>query len=349
MFNFLGRNYNNLTKISLALLYLLILAGGVVRCTGSGMGCPDWPKCFGVYIPPTSVEQLPESYKEDFVKGRVEKNKRLSKILAAIGFTDTAKKITNDPHINEAEEFNVFKTWTEYINRLIGAIVGFSLLFILISSIFLKPFSTKLFFLSFSSIVLVFFQAWVGSIVVSTNLLPGLITFHVIVALVIICNVILCYDISSNYSDNTKRSSFLTYSIIFSLILFLVQIVLGTEVRENVDGLLKVFGIDNRDEIINNLGSNFIIHRSFSLVILALQLFITFLVYKKSEVETFYKKVSILMLSLICFEILVGAGMAYFQIPKILQPIHLILAFLIFGIQFYIMLINLKIKKTETL
>ena len=55
------------------------------------------------------------------------------------------------------------------------------------------------------------------------------------------------------------------------------------------------------------------------------------------------------MLSLICFEILVGAGMAYFQIPKILQPIHLILAFLIFGIQFYVMLINLKIKKIETL
>ena len=48
-------------------------------------------------------------------------------------------------------------------------------------------------------------------------------------------------------------------------------------------------------------------------------------------------------------EILVGAGMAYFQIPKILQPIHLILAFLIFGIQFYVMLINSKSKKIETL
>ena len=65
--------------------------------------------------------------------------------------------------------------------------------------------------------------------------------------------------------------------------------------------------------------------------------------------DTYFKKLSTLMLFLIFSEILVGAGMAYFQIPKILQPIHLILAFLIFGIQFYVMLINSKSKKIETL
>ena len=348
MFSYIGSIYNSLTKISLILLYLLILAGGIVRCTGSGMGCPDWPKCFGMYIPPTSVSQLPENYKEKFVEGRVEKNKRLSKILNAIGLNETADKIINDSSIKDAEDFNPFKTWTEYINRLIGAIVGFSLIFIFISSINIKPFNLKLFILSFLSLVLVFFQAWVGSIVVSTNLLSGLITFHVIVALIIICNVILCYYLSSKHSK-VEKTSLLSYAIALSLFLFLIQMILGTEVRESVDTFLKVFSFENRSQIIESLGSNFIIHRSFSLLILLLQIFITYLVFIKSKHNKEFKTITFIMLVLIISEILVGAGMAYFEIPRVLQPIHLLLAFMIVGLQFYIYLKNSNIKKVNSL
>ena len=331
------------------LLYFLILAGGIVRCTGSGMGCPDWPKCFGKLIPPISIEELPEGYEEKFVNGRIEKNKRLGKILSFIGLDELSNKIINDPEIKVSEKFNVYKTWTEYINRLIGAIVGISLFLLFISSIYLKPFDNKIFLLSFLSIILVLFQAWLGSLVVSTNLLSGFITVHVIVALIIICNVILCYHLTSNVKLVNFRSDLLVFFIIVSFFLFFVQIVLGTNVRESVDGLFKFFGFNQRDLIIESLGVNFIIHRSFSLLILIFQSITYYFILRQSKIDLYFKNISRILLVLIILEILVGVGMAYFQIPKFLQPIHLFVAFLIFGIQFYVILLSVKFKKLKTI
>ena len=167
-----------------------------------------------------------------------------------------------------------------------------------------------------------------------------------IVALIIICNVILCYYLSSKHSK-VEKTSLLSYAILFSLFLFLIQMILGTEVRESVDTFLKIFGFENRSQIIENLGSNFIIHRS--LFILIFQLFITYLVFIKSKHNKEFKKITVIMLVLIISEILVGAGMAYFEIPRILQPVHLLLAFMIVGLQFYIYLKNTNIKKVNSL
>ena len=106
--------------ITIVLLFSLILAGGIVRSTGSrDLGCPDWPKCFGRYIPPASASELPKDYKQKYVAGRLKKNQEFAKTLDLFGYSDLACwHLRQDKSILVPEEFNAAKTWTEYVNRL---------------------------------------------------------------------------------------------------------------------------------------------------------------------------------------------------------------------------------------
>src|ERR1700748_2625808 len=117
--------FQKINLLSIILLFVLILAGGVVRSTGSGMGCPDWPRCFGCVVPPTNVSQVAAGYKKKYVAQRQAKNLRFAKELDAMGFGDLATRLRQDKSILVPEEFNAAKTWTEYINRVIGVISGF--------------------------------------------------------------------------------------------------------------------------------------------------------------------------------------------------------------------------------
>jgi cytochrome c oxidase assembly protein subunit 15 len=164
------RRFVRLNLITIIITLLLILAGGIVRSTGSGMGCPDWPKCFGQYVPPTSVTQLPAGYEQKLLAGRIEKNERFARTLEKMGKVELAAKIREDKSILVTGEFNAAQTWTEYGNRLMGAITGFFLLGLAVFSFTYRKTGKRVIVLSIANLFLVAFQAWLGSIVVSTNL-----------------------------------------------------------------------------------------------------------------------------------------------------------------------------------
>lgn len=332
-----GRLFRRFSAVTIIAVYLLIAVGGIVRSTGSGMGCPDWPKCFGSWVPPTDVTQLPNDYKDIYVQQRVEKNVRFSKYLTALGFEDLAHQVENDPDILIEEDFNAVKTWTEYINRLIGAVIGILIFGTAVLSIRYWKEDKLVTVLSFLAFVLVGFQGWVGSIVVSTNLMDWMITIHMLLALVIVCLLIYVYHRSKASLDafSSSRVGPLKWLTLICLALTLVQIVLGTQVREAIDLLAKTL---ERSEWIANLGLSFYIHRSYSLLLLALHAYLLWKLFKEEVRSKQLIRFTRILLSIVIIEVVSGAVMAYFSVPAFIQPVHLLLGSVIIGVQFYLWL-----------
>jgi len=328
-------------KVALVLVYLVIFAGAFVRLTGSGMGCPDWPKCFGYYIPPTEKKELLFTPNKDYEKGQVIiKDENLLVVKsdfhskATFETTNWEKYTKHDYAI-----FNPIHTWVEYINRLLGALAGiFCFITFILSFVYWKQ-KKQLIFLSLLICILMGVQAWLGKTVVDSVLNPIKISIHMLTALLIISMQI--YLISS-VQLKEKRIIFDTKFnkiLLFALFLSIIQILLGTSVREHVDlisesGAPKILWLQNPT-------ITFYIHRSFSILVLLTNLY----VWNRNRSLTLNFQIINWLLYIIGIEIFTGILMFYFHFPFGTQTIHVVFATLLFGIQFYLFLGSLKKDK----
>ena len=325
------------TIISIVIVYLVILAGGIVRMTGSGMGCPDWPKCFGFLIPPTERSQLEWKSNSEYNKNQIviideklfyanDKFKSKSKFEMS-NWSEYTK--------HDYSKFNVYHTWIEYINRLIGAIAGLSVLILFVNS--LKFFKTKKIItgLSFLALIAIIFQAWLGKMVVDSNLMANTITIHMLMAIVLLFILFSILAISNPIKKRVRVSRNISILVLISIVLLLIQIITGTEVRKFIDIKMELLNYTEKERWIENITSSFSFHRSFSWAIIIVNSLIYFYA-RKSGLKL---KIIHIVNSLIFFQISSGIIMYYFHFPFSSQPIHLLISTMIISIQFYFLLL----------
>ena len=322
-----SRFFISLNWTTLVFIYLVVIAGSFVRISGAGMGCPDWPKCFGQYIPPTNEKVLPSDYKDIYASKRGKKIERFANFLDKIGFSEVALKLRSDKSALIEQDFNAKKTWTEYINRLFGVFAGFGVLFIFVS-VLRKYRSRKLVLLATSNLLILVVQAWFGSIVVATNLVPWTITVHLFLALVIIVlQLFLVVEVSNTQNKRLETSNKIKLLVWIVLVITFVQLFLGTQVRESIDLLVKQ-GF-SREYWVNHLGLPFFIHRSFSWLVL-IGMGYMFWLNKKTD----NLKIISTAFYLLIIEIITGILLAYADMPGLVQTAHLLFASILFGVLF---------------
>ncbi|GAB3322297.1 hypothetical protein GCM10027299_17830 [Larkinella ripae] len=265
-------------------------------------------------MPPTEASQLPLNYQQVYgakLKGEI--------------------------------EFNAVKTWIEYVNRLLGAFSGLLVFGLLIVAIPYLQKDKRVFYGSLLSFILLGLNGWLGSRVVATELAPYLVTLHMLLAILVV--FALLYVMMVSYTGHlsvemvTKNRSTINQVLLWTGTFSLIQVLVGTQVREAVDEVIQRIGYGERHRWIDSLDYRFYFHRSFSLLILASHLAVIYLLRKYTKNRGVLYQLTKALMGLVVAEIITGIVLAYFGFPALAQPIHLTLAIIILGLQFTALLV----------
>lgn len=277
-----------LALVTVLATLLLIFVGGLVRASGAGLGCPDWPKCFGVWIPPTNVADLPPGW---------------------------------DP-----AQFNPAHTWMEYVNRLIGVVIGLLITATMVVSFTHARRDPVLPVASGAAFVLVLFQAWLGGQVVRSGLAGGMITLHMLLAMVIVNTLLYAAwrgwgeRLRARLAEADRRA--LRTAIFALLAMSVAQMVLGTQVREMVDAVKNAAIEVPRDLWLDAESTLFKVHRSASWLVVALT---GWLWWRGREVKMpgWTRRLLHAVPALVLLQVLMGVGLERLGMPGPMQVLHL--------------------------
>ncbi|HQZ38628.1 MAG TPA: COX15/CtaA family protein [Vicinamibacterales bacterium] len=292
-----------------AITYSLILVGGLVRVSGAGLGCPDWPRCFGSWIPPASAEALPPQF---------------------------------DP-----SQFNPTLMWTEYLNRLLGVTVGFFVLGTAVSAWRHHRHHAHIVWPTVAALLLTGYEGWLGGRVVAHELAPWIVTAHLVVAIAIVllllyATVYALYRRPGTSGDAAARAmagdeevrpprTALMGVVAVMIVVTLVQVSLGTQVRGTIDDALDA-GVP-RAGALATVGPFDSLHRTTALAVMGLALVSMLVLWARPARPRVITQWTYAVVALAAAQVGLGVVLAYVALAPVAQVLHLTLASLLMGAQ----------------
>lgn len=286
-------SFQRLAVAATVVTYLLIAVGGLVRASGAGLGCPDWPRCFGSWVPPASAADLPPQF--------------------------------------DASQFNPTLMWTEYLNRLLGVTVGLVILAATISAWRHHRREARVLWPVVAAVLLTGFQGWLGGRVVAHELAAWIVTVHMLVALVIV-SLLLVAVLESMTPPGAAVVPPLrrrvAWATVAAIALTLVQVGVGTQVRGQIDAALDA--AVPRADALDTVGPLDTTHRELAAVTGLAILGLWAVVLLRQPDDRALTRAAHLSLAATAVQIVLGMAMTA-TLPATAQVLHLTVASLLLG------------------
>lgn len=276
--------------------YLLIAVGALVRAAGAGLGCPDWPRCFGRWIPPTSAAELPPGF--------------------------------------DASQFVAVHTWLEYVNRLLGVTIGFLIFATLIAAWRRHRRQPRIVWPATAAFVLVGVQGWLGGQVVEQRLASTVLTAHMLLALIIV-GLLLYAHLEARFGEGAGMTVHAPSQRALGWLglglgaLMLVQVGVGTAVRSVLQGLEKADV--PRDAWLPLGWWPDIAHRQLAVLATLACVLLVWVTARRAPEHPGLRRWGGVVLGIALAQVAAGLGLAYAAVPPPLQVVHLALASLLIG------------------
>jgi cytochrome c oxidase assembly protein subunit 15 len=302
--------YKRLTLFATLLALIVVSFGAYTRLTDSGLGCPDWPGCYGTLTVPESIDQI-----------------------------EKAQAVYPDSPVE------VEKAWIEMIHRYIAGILGVMILVIAFMSIRLRDQINYSLKWPFFLLGLVIFQAALGMWTVTLLLKPAVVSSHLLGGMTVLG--ILTFLMHRNYGthrENFVSNRFERKIIRFSLVLLFIQIALGGWTSTNYaalactdyptchGSLIPEMDFSNAFTIFRELGVTSLgeplslealhaiqwVHRVGAIVLLGYLLFVAYIL-RVNQGFNMWRNVLILVISL---QFIIGIANLLLHLPIVLATLH---------------------------